>query len=338
MTAVFTVVGVTHIQQETFQGLEELVGLVRNADLTGVQLRPGVPGGRFLCASADGVEFTAVHYEGDVRTRGVYTSRVSLGVRTFQRGQVTQWGETALPGDVFVMPGGGEHEDLVAGQVSYAVLSFDVSALVELGCGEAWEGDRGIWERPHKYRAPAHVRDGICRSIRQFTHLLAGHMGAMSERRLESFQKDLAETFLSGIVFATDEPEAPGKYRSARLVRAVEDWVAAMAPEPVRIADVCRQLGVSRRSLERAFHETLNMGPAQYLITKRLSEAHLALATADPRAVSVTDVAIDHGFWELGRFAARYVQMFGEKPSETLHRSMNTRLDSQEDLGLANCA
>jgi len=39
-----------------------------------------------------------------------------------------------------------------------------------------------------------------------------------------------------------------------------------------------------------------------------------AFMRADPAAVTVTGIAIDHGFWELGRFSVEYRALFGESP------------------------
>jgi AraC-like DNA-binding protein len=49
----------------------------------------------------------------------------------------------------------------------------------------------------------------------------------------------------------------------------------------------------------------------------RLREVRRALTERDA-PVTVTDVAVRFGFYELGRFAAAYRQAFGEVPSETL--------------------
>jgi AraC family ethanolamine operon transcriptional activator len=43
-----------------------------------------------------------------------------------------------------------------------------------------------------------------------------------------------------------------------------------------------------------------------------------ALESARPGEATVTRIATDYGFFELGRFAATYSALFGERPSETL--------------------
>jgi transcriptional regulator GlxA family with amidase domain len=46
--------------------------------------------------------------------------------------------------------------------------------------------------------------------------------------------------------------------------------------------------------------------------------ARRALRQADPALTRVTDIATEFGFLELGRFAVKYHQIFGETPSATL--------------------
>ena len=62
------------------------------------------------------------------------------------------------------------------------------------------------------------------------------------------------------------------------------------------------------------------MGPHRYLVLRRMNQARRALRAARPGTVTVTDVAMRYGFWQLGRFAVEYHTLFGESPSATLAR------------------
>jgi AraC-like DNA-binding protein len=60
------------------------------------------------------------------------------------------------------------------------------------------------------------------------------------------------------------------------------------------------------------------MSPHRYLWLRRMNLARGALARTDARTRTVTEIAGDYGFGELGRFAVSYRRLFGESPSVTL--------------------
>ncbi len=62
------------------------------------------------------------------------------------------------------------------------------------------------------------------------------------------------------------------------------------------------------------------MGPIRYLSLRRMHLVRRGLLRADPSMATVTRLATDHGFWELGRFSVAYRNLFGESPSESLRR------------------
>ena len=79
-------------------------------------------------------------------------------------------------------------------------------------------------------------------------------------------------------------------------------------------------LGVAERTLRASCEEYMGMGPIRFLTLRRMHLVRQALLSAVPSTSTVTRIATDHGFWELGRFAVAYRAAFGELPSETLKR------------------
>jgi AraC family ethanolamine operon transcriptional activator len=117
--------------------------------------------------------------------------------------------------------------------------------------------------------------------------------------------------------------EAGGHLPSAiKLVRHVEEFIDAVGDRPLHISEICGELRSSRRSLYRAFDEVFGIGPVTFLRQKRLCTVHSILKQSAPETTTVAQVALEKGFIELGRFSQYYRMMFGEYPSETLHRSM----------------
>lgn len=101
------------------------------------------------------------------------------------------------------------------------------------------------------------------------------------------------------------------------IVHAAQAFVRAHLADPVAIEHLCRVTGVSERTLRNAFYEVCGMSPKQFVLRARLAEVHEALRRQG-RAATVTMIATDYGFYELGRFACRYKALFGESPSDTL--------------------
>ncbi len=105
-----------------------------------------------------------------------------------------------------------------------------------------------------------------------------------------------------------------------RIARQARDYMEDHLREPIRMEDVCRELGVGLRSMQRAFASYFQVSPYVFLTKLRLDRARRALRSGDPKAHSVAAVAMDLGFSHLGRFSRAYRETFGELPSETLAR------------------
>lgn len=113
---------------------------------------------------------------------------------------------------------------------------------------------------------------------------------------------------------------APGT--QARCVKRARDYLHAHAHKCISLDDVARAACVSPRTLEAAFRRLHQQTPMAYLRALRLDRVHQALQNAarEPHAASVTELAMQHGFTHMGRFAAYYRQRFGCLPSKSLGR------------------
>jgi AraC-like DNA-binding protein len=158
----------------------------------------------------------------------------------------------------------------------------------------------------------------------RFLHGAAAHLARADPARLEDPEvaRALEDSLISAMVRCLAEARpvhAPlAGNRRAALVRRMDEHLEAHDDFPIYITDLCQALGVTERSLERACQDQLGIGPKRYLWLRRLHLARRALMQSDPSHTTVSKVALAHGFWELGRFAVRYHQIFGEPPSTTL--------------------
>lgn len=118
----------------------------------------------------------------------------------------------------------------------------------------------------------------------------------------------------------------PGSAASRQaIVDRAEAFIESHLGEPIAIAQLCRVTGVSERTLRSAFNDVRGKSPKRFVIDARLDRVHDALSRRGTQA-SVTSVATDYGFYELGRFAGKYKAMFGERPSDTMRASVQASM------------
>ena len=107
----------------------------------------------------------------------------------------------------------------------------------------------------------------------------------------------------------------------SQIIRRSLELLEVHSVSSLSVSDLSRLVGVSERTLRTAFNEYFAMGPTRYLQLRRLHNVRRALTAADSAETSVSKVLSAHGEWAFGRVAAKYAKLFGESPSETLHRA-----------------
>ncbi|MEG3436329.1 helix-turn-helix domain-containing protein [Pannus brasiliensis CCIBt3594] len=114
----------------------------------------------------------------------------------------------------------------------------------------------------------------------------------------------------------TSPPFRPSSRYS--FIKRAEEMLLENLDRPLAVTDLCKEIHVSERTLRYGFRECFGMAPAAYLKAQRLNGVRRQLKAGD--GATVSDVAIQWGFWHMGQFAKDYRKMFGESPSQTLRR------------------
>jgi len=116
-----------------------------------------------------------------------------------------------------------------------------------------------------------------------------------------------------------EEMGLPQRWVGRGTVEEARQFIEAQAAEPIRLGDLANRLGVSLRALQASFRKQVGCTLSDYLFGRRLelARARLTLATD---GMTITAVALECGFVNVGAFADRYRIAFGELPSQTLKR------------------
>ena len=144
---------------------------------------------------------------------------------------------------------------------------------------------------------------------------------SLDDHRLRASLTDHA---LAAMVRFDNSPaDVDATTRSARAgrrvaVRLARDFIHSRLSEPLRLSELCRHANLKIRSLEYGFREVTGLTPVAYIRSLRLNAVRSALQqkTSGPQR-SISEIAMDVGFWHLSQFAGDYRRFFGETPTET---------------------
>ena len=114
------------------------------------------------------------------------------------------------------------------------------------------------------------------------------------------------------------QPVESGPQEASRTFDLAVAFIQANVCQDVGLDDIAQAACVTPRAVQLAFRKHLETTPMAYLRDVRLVRARQQLATSDSGSTSVTEVAMQWGFYNAGRFAAAYRSRFGELPRDTL--------------------
>lgn len=257
-----------------------------------------------------------------VRTQRIATDdRLVIGMLLNARERVTHWSFDMVPADVLVMPPSTEHDGSFHGAAAYAAIRLDLAEMTSMFTGEPRLSDPATWYQKNRYRADSLTGLIATQRLEQIVSCLSRQQAGMPDEVANFWKRAIIDAMAATIVDALPAENRGPVPSAMRLVRDVEHYLDMAGSRPVHISEICAQFNVSRRSLHRAFYDMLGLGPVTFLRRKRLCAIHSALRENTPATATIGEIAMQHGFIELGRFAHYYRSLFGEYPSETLYMS-----------------
>ena len=157
------------------------------------------------------------------------------------------------------------------------------------------------------------------------THILVDAAEAADTRPVDPRHMEHFEDVVSSLLLlhhphshrSTLDRPAPGP--TSADVKRVIDFIAAHHAEPLTLSDLVEIAGVPGRSLNAHFRQFTGHSPVSYLRQVRLQWARAQLETGVP--IRISDIALDCGYSNFGRFAHHYRRAFGELPSQTRVRA-----------------
>ncbi len=113
--------------------------------------------------------------------------------------------------------------------------------------------------------------------------------------------------------------------RKLRIYRRARDYLHHALADGISITEVCREVGVSRRSLEGTFRSVVGVSPAHYVRALQLNRIRRDLLSRESAELSIGVIAARHGIWHWSRLAVYYRALFGELPSDTRRRALRSQ-------------
>ena len=157
-------------------------------------------------------------------------------------------------------------------------------------------------------------------------HEAAGHLAKTAPDILAKPEvaRAIEEALVEAMIFClaeghSDDVRNVHRHR-ARVMRRLEEVLTSTPDRPLYMPQLCATVGASYTMLHDCCQDYLGMSPKRYLWLRRMHLVRRALRSADAEKTTVTEIATDYGFWELGRFAVAYRSLFGEAPSAALRR------------------
>ncbi|WP_141342451.1 helix-turn-helix domain-containing protein [Bradyrhizobium sp. USDA 3458] len=305
---------VLHTQRiECFEELEKTItGVQRDI----VQLGRGKMRGRLSHGTIAGLPIDIAAFNRGLRSRGlVRKDRITIGILTSSTERVTCGSHELSPGDLLIGQPGEELDNRHYGGGSVLIISLTPSDIEAMFGSEGRPADPAFWWG-HQFNGTEETVRWVIPRLKELAARLANNL-VLTAQAAEFWKRAIIETVTASAVAGAPSDRGGPLPSALKTVREIENYLDTQGDGPIHISQICKELRLSRRTLHRAVHEALGLGPISFLRHRRLCSIHATLRTHPQNTATIADLALQNGFLNLGRFSQYYYQLFGEYPSDT---------------------
>jgi AraC-like DNA-binding protein len=246
--------------------------------------------------------------------------RIAVAFQTHPGSEMLWNGAQVEANSLAVMQPGRLYHQRFSGPSHWGAVSLPVGTAASL-LGTIIGGEPNLFRRCRPVRT-SQERIGTLRML----HASAGHLAEHAPEIIRNVEaaRGLEQALIMALANclsgeSDDGGDATGRRHNIVIAR-LRDFLQINSDRALHVPEVCQQIGVSERALRICCHEYFGVGPRRYLMLRRMHLAYRGLRAADPDSTSVTEIATQFCFWELGRFAVEYRKIFGKSPSDTLRQ------------------
>jgi AraC-like DNA-binding protein len=233
-------------------------------------------------------------------------------------------------GDMVLHSRGERMHQRSSGDCQWGMISASPEQLAN--CGKALIGRPIEWPQASKIHRPSRAEiSRFQRLFRQACHLAETRRKLIERPEVaRALEQEMLHAIVNCLVAGEAEDDTRTRHHHAAVMIRFEEALRERIDQKLNIPSLCAEMGVPERTLRMCCGEFLGVSPMRYHLLQRLNKARSALRRADPSTASVTQIARNHQFVELGRFAVTYRTTFGETPSTTLERARRPPTQSAE--------
>jgi AraC family ethanolamine operon transcriptional activator len=312
--------------RQSFPLFEQLARAARGWDLDFCQLSATSMPFQMDLLDTSRMQYGRVAFGSHFRQSG----GTSLEFRTFAMhataGSDYRWcGEWVDSSKLVVFPADGHFESI--SKPGFDVFTFSLSTELLERTAEV-QFQRPLSSFMDSSGLICHLAIAPLQKLRAMLAGISEDVGYFASTGVPTYTRTMAASIEQGlacqVLLCLDHGQAlvPRGARGKRMqiLKRSIDLIEQLPVPEVSIPELTERVGVSRRTLEHAFQDGLDMSPAAYLKAMRLKALNKQLLICERGDTSVATLCKEQGFRHLGQAAADYRAMFGELPSATLRR------------------